>query len=387
MRIAVVLEATLGGTRRHVVDLLHYLHDRGDEVTFVFSTQRADEKFFEELDNLKRKGIYCVKLGMSQSIVSPLNIYWVARLSAVFRKRRVEVLHLHAAVAGALGRMAARFNPRIRRVIYSPHGGVMHKLGETFSGKLYGGIERMLYEKRVQYIAVSTEEKEKLIRYLYLPEEKISLIPNGIDISPKPEPDEEMLVRISQIRSELGLGPKTKVLLYPALFLPAKGHLEFFTLILQKELCISPDVRILLAGDGPLQEKTKEIVNKLPFSQQILFLGFVKDMDIYFQIADAVLLPSQNEAFGYVLLEAMLHGKLIFATQVGGIPDIVENRKNGFLYPLSEIPDMINDINDWAIGRLPVPEYATVNNILLKNKYDINRTISKTVELYTNSAC
>jgi glycosyltransferase involved in cell wall biosynthesis len=183
MRVAIVLEATLGGIRKHVVDLVSGLHDSGYQVCFIYSLKRADAKFIKDLALLKQYGIDCIELPLKQGLGSPGNLYATFRLLSIFRKNKIQIVHVHGAVAGALGRLAAMLAPTVKKIIYAPHGGVLHKINAGARGRLYVFIEKLLTSKKLYFIAVSTDEKQRIQNLLNIPAEKIRLIPNGIDLS------------------------------------------------------------------------------------------------------------------------------------------------------------------------------------------------------------
>lgn len=382
MKIAIVLEATLGGIRKHVVDLVEYLSAQGHAVYFIYSTQRADNKFMLDVKRLKASRIHCVELPMTKSVYRPANLRCVWKMRTLFKTKGIEVVHLHGAVAGALGRLAAKGCKRIRRIFYSPHGGVLHKASQGLSGKIYVLIEKSLRSKKVFFVAVSSDEKEKLKAVLNLPSSKIALVPNGIDVQELKQ-QAVSASRLQQERKKLQLGEDDFVLLYPALFLEAKGHLNFFQTFIDNKLALLPNVKILLAGHGPLQPAVQALVNGLPFRRQVHFLGFVSDIVPCFQLADAVLLPSVNEAFGYVLLEAMVFGKPVFATSVGGIKDLVERGKNGFLYDPANLSLLINDLNRFAQnpGALGAVGKNSVEDVV--RKFSLGVTLGRMATLYT----
>ncbi|HEV7332021.1 MAG TPA: glycosyltransferase [Flavisolibacter sp.] len=384
MNVVIILEATLGGTRKHVVDLIMELKRQGYVITFLYADQRADSCFETDLEHLKKTGIHCIHIPMTKNLFHPTNVYSLMKMARILWRTKPTIVHLHGAVAGALGRMAVMGNSQIRRVIYSPHGGVLHKINKSFVGRIFILIEKLLNSRRVFYVAVSSDEREKLKNYFQLAASKVRLIHNGIDADVL-QKEKYSIQQIQKFRAELQLSSNDLVLLYPALFLEAKGHLQFFHAFKKHQLMLNSKVKILLAGDGPLQPAVQELVNYFPFREQIKFLGFVNDIPKYFQLADAVLLPSVNEAFGYVLLEAMVFAKPIFATSVGGIKDIVENQRNGFLYDPDALHLMIRDINRFAEEKNQLKSLGYNSENLVRQKFSKTITMAKLEEFYNEA--
>jgi glycosyltransferase involved in cell wall biosynthesis len=234
-------------------------------------------------------------------------------------------------------------------------------------------------------VAVSSDEKAMISRLLNIEESAISLVHNGIDISTEHFKNiiskEELLAK----RNQLHLAEGDFVLLYPALFLEAKGHRNFFNALKQFPAGIHPKIKILLAGDGPLEHEIEKLVAGEPFSNQVQFLGFVEKINDLFLVADAVILPSDNEAFGYVLLEAMYYGKPIFATAVGGIQDIVEPGKNGFLYAPGNIQAMLTDINMFSLDKTKTGIKPGNAFQLLEQKFNIKLSANRIATLYKSA--
>lgn len=371
-----MLEATLGGTRKHVTDLLLHLPRDQFEITFIYSTRRADPTFFNDLNIIKQSGIHCVELPMSNSIVDAANFLCIFRLLKVLKRRRIEVLHVHGAIAGTIGRLAAIWCRSVARIIYSPHGGVLHKLNKAGIGWVFRFIEKRMIYSSLRFIAVSNEERQRIIKCLNVDPEKIFLIPNGISLV-------RSVYDKQELRRGFSFGENEFIVLYPALFLEAKGHFSFFSTLLSMPGCgLRSNIKIVLAGDGPLRKVVEEMVSASVYKGQILFAGFVKNVEEYFAASDLVILPSQQEAFGYVLLEALLHNKPVLATRVGGIPDIIEDRINGFLYSPDELDKLIGDINKISTDRNVLQELIVNIPTTLEEKFDVSKNTKTVASLY-----
>ncbi len=379
MNIAIILEATLGGIRKHVVDLITNL-SRDYKITFIYSMRRADDHFKKDIELLK-KLFDCIELPMSNILYHPSNFYSVLKMIRIFKSKEIQLIHVHGAVAGALGRVAAFLCHGVQKIIYSPHGGVLHKIRTSFSGRLYINLEKLLNFRKVFFIAVSVDEREKIRKYLGISAERIWLIPNGIDLEELNRKKFSM-DEIQQERRRLGFASEDFVLLYPALFLEAKGHQFFFSTMIKNEQALNPKVKIILAGDGPLKRNVESMVGNSVFGGQVLFLGFVQNINLYFQLSNAVILPSINEAFGYVLLEAMANGKVIFATSVGGIKDIVLHGINGFLYDVNNLPAMIEDISYYAENKEELKEFEENSTKIINARFALSKTVTQVEQTY-----
>ncbi len=94
-----------------------------------------------------------------------------------------------------------------------------------------------------------------------------------------------------------------------------------------------PNINLLIVGSGPQRKELEELTEKLKIAQDVKFLGTRDDIPEVLKIIDLFVLPSFSEPFGLVILETMASRKPVVGTNIGGIPDIVEDGKTGFLVP------------------------------------------------------
>jgi glycosyltransferase involved in cell wall biosynthesis len=100
-----------------------------------------------------------------------------------------------------------------------------------------------------------------------------------------------------------------------------------------------PMVQLRIAGDGPLRRQLVELAKQLGIAHQVIFLGALDQTQVIpeMQAADAVVVASQYETFGVVLIEALACGKPIISTACGG-PEYIVNDQNGLLVPVNDVP-------------------------------------------------
>ncbi len=97
------------------------------------------------------------------------------------------------------------------------------------------------------------------------------------------------------------------------------------------------DARLYLVGDGDEESKIRKKVSALNLEKHVIFFGYQKNTLSYIKNADLLVLPSNNEPFGRVLLEAMNIGTPVIGTKSGGIPEIIEDGINGLLVDYGDI--------------------------------------------------
>jgi len=96
----------------------------------------------------------------------------------------------------------------------------------------------------------------------------------------------------------------------------------------------------VLVGDGPEYGKTRALVESLGLEQSVRFVGVVDEVAPVLKAADLLLLPSETESFGLVALEAMASGVPVVASDVGGLPEVVEHGVSGYLAPVGDVQAM-----------------------------------------------
>jgi glycosyltransferase involved in cell wall biosynthesis len=167
---------------------------------------------------------------------------------------------------------------------------------------------------------------------------KIVTIPNGIDteriagkIRSGPGPATGFGKMDKASDSELGFGSGPIVGIVARLD-EVKGHTFLFEALslLKAEF---PTLQCLVVGDGPLRWRLEKEAKTRDLESLVRFLGFRQDMDDIYRRMDVLVLPSLTEGLPMTLLEAMAFEKPVVASSVGGIPEVVQNGRTGFLVP------------------------------------------------------
>ncbi|MEX2505466.1 MAG: glycosyltransferase [Pseudohongiellaceae bacterium] len=187
-------------------------------------------------------------------------------------------------------------------------------------------LYRMLAALTHRMVAVSPVVRDYLIKRIRLPEHKVTLINNGVmEWQPVPE------WRIRKASEQLGLCSEDFVIgTVGRLQNDHKRHSDLIVAF-KSVLLHCPNAKLLIVGAGSDEKFLKSLVFELRLDKQVIFAGYQGDTAPFYKIMDVFVLASAHEAFGLVLVEAMLAGVPVIATRVGGIPYIVEDGKTGFL--------------------------------------------------------
>ena len=243
-----------------------------------------------------------------------------AALARLHRTVRPDVVHWHAARAHALGAIAAAFAPVPARVLSRRVDFLVRRsLGS-----------RILYAQPIDAIAaISGGVRDALIRSGVDPA-RIRVIPSGIDLAPFDEPFDRPAVR-----ARLGLSETDVLALQVAALAPHKSQ----TTLLQAMARIRsrhPNLRVWVAGDGPLRAALSREHAALGLGESVRFLGFREDVTELLRAADLFVISSYLEGLGTSILDAMAAGLPVVATRVGGIPEAVADGETGVLVAPSD---------------------------------------------------
>ena len=173
-------------------------------------------------------------------------------------------------------------------------------------------------------------------------EAKVTTLRNGVDLTLFKFANKDQ-----QLAKKEELGIKGKLILSVGRLIELKGHYLVINAISQQ-----PDIKFVIAGDGPDQNKLKQLAIKLGIEDRIMFLGALTQPALrdWYQAADLTVLASSREGWANVLLESMASGTPVVATNVWGTPEIVADDAAGLL-----VDRTIEDINRGINKLLTVP--------------------------------
>ncbi|MCI4346996.1 MAG: glycosyltransferase family 4 protein [Thermoplasmata archaeon] len=328
-----------GGVERHVAEIAPRLAARGHQVT-VFTSDLYSEFPFHRLDrSVPRRevvqGVAVRRLPVF-SLPSELHYPFFRGLGAALEEDRPDLLHVHtygthqAAVARRYARahrvpwvLTAHYHP-----IWSIYGGwLRHRIRGFYDRRLAGPIVR-----DAARLVVQSREEERLLRVNGFTLPKVELVPPGFTPLPPPLDGDRPFAK------SLGLGGP--FLLFVGRLASNKGLLELVTAYaaLRRE---RPEAHLVLVGeDGGMGASVRRRAEELHVADSVHLTGFIRDerrLAAAFSEARMLVLPSEYEAFGLVLLESLAHGTPVVASRVGGIPEFIPDGRAGVLVPPSDV--------------------------------------------------
>jgi N-acetyl-alpha-D-glucosaminyl L-malate synthase BshA len=340
MRIGVTCYPTYGGSGVVATELGKAMAQRGHQIHFIsyalpFRLQHYDERiFFHEVEMvnypLLEHSTYAIALA--------------AKMSEVGAQFGLDIFHVHYAIPHAVSAFLARaiLGPKAPRIVTTLHGTDITLVGNDRS--LFP-MTRFALEQSDGITCVSEYLRTKT-RDVFNLDRPMEVIPNFVDTRrflPEPSPTlrehlaprgERILVHLSNFRQVKRAPDAVRVFAKVRAVMPA---------------------RLLLIGDGQDRPEALHLAQTLEVKPDVIFLGKQDDVESLLAVADLLLLPSADEAFGLAALEGLSCGVPVVATNVGGVPEVVEDGKSGFLLPVGDVGGMA----DAALALLTdAPRYA-----------------------------
>lgn len=268
------------------------------------------------------QGVRCFSCECRARWEYPLGLLKLARFLA---HERVEILHTHLFEPSVIGLAAGVVARTPLRVMTRHYSDYHTRIDRPWHVRLDQLCTRLSHG----VIAVSRHTAEHMIQTEGAPPHKIQVVLNGIDFDRIRPRDPAARDRL---REEFG-GAAAHLLLIAARIHPEKGYDHLLAALPQIQSRSSRPCVLLVAGTGPLENHYREMTRSLGVEQSVRFLGYRKDIADLMLAADLFVLPSEAEAFGLVLAEALYLGVPVVATRVGGIPEIVDDGVDGVLVP------------------------------------------------------
>ncbi len=243
----------------------------------------------------------------------------VARLVALLRRERVELLHTHMLHATIVGLAAARLAGVSTTLVtrhYTDEGYEKHAAWMR-------ALDLSLLRGATHVAGVSRSVSQYLLREARIPAVDVSVVPNGIDLG-----SIEAGRRGAAATGEFLVGTVGSLN-------PRKGHADLLT-AMAEVVRHSPGARVMIIGEGSERPALEALAARLGVADRVSLPGFRSDVAQWLPRFDLYVQPSRSEPFGISILEAMAARRAVVATSVGGIPDIVVEGETGLLVPPSD---------------------------------------------------
>lgn len=399
--LRIINRFNLGGPTHNAAYLTRYMPGEYETLLVGGAQENTEEGSGHILENL---GVEPMVLPEMQREVAP----WrdrsaYRRIKAIIKDFRPDIVHTHAAKAGAVGRMAAS-ELGVKAIVHTFHGHVFHSYFGAVRTAMYKNIERFLARRSSRIIAISDKQKSELVdEHRICPEGKVRVIPLGFDLR---RFQEDQQAKRALFRKVYGVADDEIAVGIVGRLVPVKNHDLFLEGIKQLRDSTGKKVRAFVVGDGEergrLEEKTRELglsqavgpyFNGHGFGHgvnghamvpkaDITFTSWIKEIDIVNAGVDVVALTSFNEGTPVSLIEAQAANKPVVSTNVGGIENVVREGHTGLLSPTGNVEAFASNLrqvveDDALRARLGTGGWAHV-----EQRFHYTRLVADTAALY-----
>ncbi len=279
-----------------------------------------------------------------------------------------DIIHCHNLHAHFYGGICAMLLPNTK-VVVTKHG--QHIPTSGFASKIN---KYTLRESKI--IGVSFDITQSMRQSITKNQYSIEYIANGISLSPY-----QALKPKTEAKKSLGIKESTFCVGIVARLSPPKDHLILIDAIadLAKTL---PDIKLVIAGDGPLREKISTYINANNHNDIVTMLGERKDIANILNALDVFALTSSAEGIPMTILEAMAARLPFIATHVGGIPQVVIDNETGILLKDKDITTLIGALRQCIEHPQLRQKVGREGYCFLTNNYSIEQVMSKYESAY-----
>jgi len=362
--VEVLATGTNGGAQEHLYNLLTRIdRDRYDVSVVSLSPGSAVRK-------LQREGIPVTVIDDPDDAIA------VGALAAHLALVRPDVIHNHMYRAELVGTRAAialgLIGDRRPYVVSTVHSSRVRAAEDREQ-------LRRLTPHMDQLIAVSHAMEQKIVDEGRATA-PVRLIYNGVDIEryEHQEPGHTL-------RDEYGMEPGSRIVGVVARLEPEKGHptlLEAWPLVLQQV----PDAYLLVVGEGSRRAELEQLARELRVAHRVVFTGRREDMPAVTAAFDVAVLPSYREAQGLTILEAMALSRPVVASNVGGIPEVIEDGVTGLLVPPHDAEALAAAIVRLLTDHAYADTIARAGHDLVHDRFCIELMVKEIEAIYDEGA-
>ncbi|MBI4427401.1 MAG: glycosyltransferase family 4 protein [Candidatus Magasanikbacteria bacterium] len=385
----VITQGEWGGAQRYVFDLVTNLkYDFEITVAVGESAGRVDLQNKLRSWNTKHGALNISIIPLKYLIrqISPFHdILAVFEIVKLCKTLKPDAVHLNSSKAGIIGSLARLLTIDYSLLtIYTVHGWVFNEPNRKIDQWFYRFLEKFTARWKDKIIVLSPQDFTSGKR-LGIPEKKLIEIPLGIEtpeflyreearrfLNPRIRGDDIIIGTIANLYKTKGIDILIEAINLlkrnPSAHPPAGGFAQ------------DDSTRVIVIGEGPERKKLESLIKKYNLENTVFLIGALDNAAQYLPAFDIFVLPSRKEGFPYTLLEAIASKVPIITTNVGGIPSLIENKKNGLLIP-PENPQDLSDAVLYALNHLEEMKLMAKRNEK-EEKQDLPKMLNQTTLLY-----
>ena len=371
----------MGGAQRFLYEFVTRLDPQKYELLVAAG---GNGELLKRLDNKRVKNISIKNF----SNIPGLKNFWAfLEIFKLIKNFKPDVLYLLSSEAGFTGSIAGscyRFFSRNKKlkIIYRIGGWAFKEPRNILVKKAYLWAEKISAPFKGLIITNSEFDRRLAIKNNIVQSDKIVTIYNGLDIDdlkffPKEEAKKNIISKLPTTNHQLQTTAMVGVI---ANLYKNKG-LDYLILAIAR-ISNDHEFNAIIIGDGPEKEKLKKLIIKNNLENKIFLIGYAADAYKYLKAFDLFVLPSVKEGQPWTILEAMAAGVPIVATNIAGIPEMIENEKSGLLVEPAD-PEILALAIKKMLTRPSLAQECAQNALkTVREKFSVVKMIEKNEKLF-----
>lgn len=387
MKILLVSDAHRVGGAEHYLSLLVSGLVGMDHDVEIICPERKE--WADLAQGLKQKGAVVHQLPLKSRhdlgrfhFLSYLNVAQILLLKRYYKRINPDILHINTAgVEDAQTCIIASKRSLIKTTIVTNHaGGFLPYSVKNINIKIIDALRKRIVRKLDSYIekriAVSKATVDMIIREYNIDEHKFHIIHNGVILKKS-----NLNVDQAELKNTLGVNKEDSLMICVANLYKEKG-IDYLLKAMPEVLKNNTNVKLVIAGDGPLHEELNTLSKELSVSDNVKFLGKRNDIDSLLSISDIFVLPSLGEGFPFVVLEAMAAGLPVVATNIGGIPEIINDGQEGYLVKPADSGAIAESLKKLLLDTELFKKIADNSKARVEKEFSLSKMIDGTLSVY-----
>ncbi|MDR6121581.1 glycosyltransferase involved in cell wall biosynthesis [Bacillus sp. SLBN-46] len=337
-----------GGTEKYVLDLIHAVGPENS--VFIYSEEGPG------LEDFKRTNVDIHQVKMT----GPFDLNAAKQVKQIALKEQVDVIHAQFLRENYLAILAKLMGARCK-VIWSYHVDVP-------MGKAIRTLNKVMTSFNHKVITVS-QFMFRQLQQKGVSSNKLKLIYNGVN-------------------GPVDSDPLTSLRAVPVISVVGRLREEKGQAFLIKSLAAlrkhNPEIKweCHIYGEGPQQEELTALVQQLNLENFVHFKGFSSDKDKLYLSSDIIVIPSSNEALSYVAMEALSYNRIVVATNVGGLPEIVKHGETGMLVKYGDTEELAQTLLSLFTDQALVQKLSIKGREYFDENFTLEKMVKETIALY-----
>ena len=379
-----ITKGNWGGAQKYVYSLATSLSKDKYE-TFVITGFGDILKDKLEAQNIK---VYVIEnLKRDISVVAEIKSFF--KLLKIILREKPDILHLNSPKVAGFGGVAGRLC-RTKKIIQTVHGFTFNEerdFATTAMITFFSWLTILFCHKT---ITINEKEKNQALKMPLVSENKIILIRNGIektDFKEKSSAQRELIRKCLTWTSDVQVGVHPMSDIGQVIWIGTISELhknKGLEYVIEAVSKIKSLFVFFILGEGEERKNLENLIEKYNLKDKVFLIGFLENANQYLKAFDIFILPSIKEGLPYTLLEAGSAGLASISTNVGGIPDIIENGISGIIVTKARSGEITRALEYLVSNPDKQKSYGENLKTKVEKDFSFDQMLEKTIELYEN---